>query len=529
MYRLMIVDDEWEALKGMRDTLPWEQWGFEVAGAASSGEEAWSLIETDTPDVLLTDIRMDEMSGISLIDRVHQKYPEIRSVIISGYSDIEYYRKALEYKVFDYILKPSREEDFSKIFRKLRELLDQERNKEEQYHYFKDHWNKNREALLESFFCDLAEGIYREAGELDEKAQEFGILLPRKVYVVEIGWRREDGGEADGDRAKVKSCAQKHFRCNDGFVFVNKRQMVTVITPNTVGEGQLERRIRDMRREAWAEWGISLCFGISSMAAITETDAAMKEADIALHQMIFMETEQIFSYQDLIFDEDCTVIQFPAEPVIHGVFLNGDIDWERELERFFRCFKRKYIYDYSQLDFLCIQMYLELLRYADQREIPVLETCSRAEFAEELASIYTLSGKQALLTAKISQMARSVMGTEVKSRLVRDIDQIIRENYCSFHMSLNFIAEKTGRTVNYLSAVYKNETGKNINDEIMRWRMEKAKRLVAEGQMKMYRIAESIGYTDSSYFAKLFKRFTGLSPASYRETVALQKEEKLYD
>lgn len=59
--------------------------------------------------------------------------------------------------------------------------------------------------------------------------------------------------------------------------------------------------------------------------------------------------------------------------------------------------------------------------------------------------------------------------------------------------------------------------------------MEKAKRLVGDGQMKMYRIAESIGYTDSSYFAKLFKRYTGLSPASYRETVARQKEEKLYD
>ena len=50
MYRLIIVDDEWEALKGMRDTLPWEQWGFEVAGAASSGEEAWSLVETIIPD-----------------------------------------------------------------------------------------------------------------------------------------------------------------------------------------------------------------------------------------------------------------------------------------------------------------------------------------------------------------------------------------------------------------------------------------------------------------------------------------------
>ena len=67
---------------------------------------------------------------------------------------------------------------------------------------------------------------------------------------------------------------------------------------------------------------------------------------------------------------------------------------------------------------------------------------------EELADIYTLSGKQALMTAKISQMAKSVTGTEVKSRLVRDIEQIIREDYSSFNMSLNYIAEKTGRTVN---------------------------------------------------------------------------------
>ena len=529
MYRLIIVDDEWEALKGMRDTLPWEQWGFEVTGAASSGEEAWTLVEADIPDVLLTDIRMDEMSGIQLIDRVHQKYPEIRSVIISGYSDIEYYRKALEYKVFDYILKPSREEDFSKIFSNLRALLDQERSKEEQYHYFKEHWNKNREALLESFFCDLAEGAYRETGAIEEKASEYGISLPQNAYVVEIGWRRDNAEENDKDRIKIRSCVQKYFRSSDGFVFVNKRQLITVIVSGTLGEAQLERKIRELMREVWAEWGIGLCFGISSMTDITETAEGMKEADIALHQMIFVESEQIFSYQDLIFDEDCTVVQFPAEPVINGVFLNGEADWERELERFFSYFKRKYIYDYRHLDFLCIQMYLELLRYADKRGIPVLETCSRAEFAEELADIYTLSGKQALMTAKISQMAKSVTGTEVKSRLVRDIEQIIREDYSSFNMSLNYIAEKTGRTVNYLSAVYKNETGKNINDEIVRCRMEKAKRLVGEGQMKMYRIAESIGYTDSSYFAKLFKRYTGLSPAGYRETVARQKEEKLYD
>ena len=76
---------------------------------------------------------------------------------------------------------------------------------------------------------------------------------------------------------------------------MNKEQLVTVISPEVVGEAQLERKIREMLREAWAEWGIELCFGISSLVGMKEMAEGLKEADIALHQMIFMETEQIFS------------------------------------------------------------------------------------------------------------------------------------------------------------------------------------------------------------------------------------------
>ena len=118
----------------------------------------------------------------------------------------------MEYKVCDYIVKPSREEDFAKILGNLRTILDQERSKEERYHYFMEDWSKSMEALLESFFCYLSEGSYREIGEISEKASEFGILLPLKGYVVEIGWRVEDGEEEDAGRTEIRRCAQKYFR-----------------------------------------------------------------------------------------------------------------------------------------------------------------------------------------------------------------------------------------------------------------------------------------------------------------------------
>ena len=130
-----------------------------------------------------------------------------------------------------------------------------------------------------------------------------------------------------------------------------------------------------------------------------------------------------------------------------------------------------------------------------------------------------MAAKQPPKNVKVLAILRLHVNGEVKSKLVREIDAIIKTEYANFNMSLQYIAERTGKSSNYLSAVYKNELGKNINEEIIYYRMEKAKELVASGSMKMYKVAESIGYADSSYFAKLFKKYTGLSPAKYREMV----------
>ena len=104
MYKLIIVDDEEEVRKGMFYEIDWNALGFDGVAQAENGIEAIALIEQYQPQVILTDIRMEKMDGMELIDHVKISYPEIEIVLVSGYSDIEYYQKALEIKIFGYLL-----------------------------------------------------------------------------------------------------------------------------------------------------------------------------------------------------------------------------------------------------------------------------------------------------------------------------------------------------------------------------------------------------------------------------------------
>ena len=106
MYKVFIVEDEVIVREGLRDNIPWEQYGFSFVGEAADGEVALPLIRRARPDVLITDIRMPFMDGLSLCRVVKEELPDIQIVILSGYDDFEYARRAIEIGVEKYLTKP---------------------------------------------------------------------------------------------------------------------------------------------------------------------------------------------------------------------------------------------------------------------------------------------------------------------------------------------------------------------------------------------------------------------------------------
>ena len=99
LYRILLADDEEEVRKAIIRKIPWEQLGFTVVGDAENGEEALEKVEQLKPDVVITDIRMPYMDGLTLTERIRQKYPSIKVLIFSGYDDFEYAQQAIKLKV----------------------------------------------------------------------------------------------------------------------------------------------------------------------------------------------------------------------------------------------------------------------------------------------------------------------------------------------------------------------------------------------------------------------------------------------
>lgn len=113
--KVLLVDDDYLALEGLQLMLDWEYFNGELVGCAVNGIEALSLIKTTQPDVVISDIKMPEMGGLMLAKHIHQNFQEIHMILLSGYSEFEYAKKALQYGVSDYILKPVTRQKISEL------------------------------------------------------------------------------------------------------------------------------------------------------------------------------------------------------------------------------------------------------------------------------------------------------------------------------------------------------------------------------------------------------------------------------
>lgn len=125
MYKLVIADDEYEIRHGLVNYYPWEEIGFEVIGQASNGKEALELISEGNPDVLLCDIQMPIMTGIEVIEEIHQQGSPVLTIFLSGYQDFHYAQSAIKYGVKNYILKPTKFTDLTEAFMQIKKVLDQ--------------------------------------------------------------------------------------------------------------------------------------------------------------------------------------------------------------------------------------------------------------------------------------------------------------------------------------------------------------------------------------------------------------------
>ena len=224
MLKVFLVEDESIVREGLRDNIPWQQYGYEFVGEASDGEMALPLIQKTKPDVLLTDIKMPFMDGLSLSKLVHQEFPDMKIIIISGYDDFEYARGAILVGAEQYLLKPITRAAMQKVLAELKTKIETEREQKTYQEKFQSEVREYEQFSRTDFFVKVFEGrmpvqdIYEEASKLSLKinAPCYNILL-FNLQEKRIG---ENGGMESEDFARKREELLHYFiRYPENLVF----------------------------------------------------------------------------------------------------------------------------------------------------------------------------------------------------------------------------------------------------------------------------------------------------------------------
>ena len=184
-YSVLLVDDEEDVIRVIMKKIDWERMGFTVIGYAHNGVEALEMVEECVPDVVLTDIKMPYMDGLAMSRKLKERYQNIKIIIFSGFDEFEYAKEAIDIEVEQYLLKPVNAEELDKVFSRIRETLDHERDEQRNIDKLNQYYMESLPLLQESFYTSLIEGRV-QPNEMEKYLESYQIHLEAPFYVVTV-------------------------------------------------------------------------------------------------------------------------------------------------------------------------------------------------------------------------------------------------------------------------------------------------------------------------------------------------------
>lgn len=529
MYRLLIVEDESTIAHGIAESIPWEQWGFQVIGICGDGEEALAFIEKDRPDIVLSDIRMPKMDGIALMEYLHKHAPDIKMIILSGYSDFEYLQRSIRNHVTEYLLKPTDVDEFEEAFARLKKQMDEERKQERSQEIL--HEQQMMNALLKGYGYDeeaVDERFYQKENAC------FGVAI----------FRLDALGSCDAVENAQALFEQKQAVCAAlrasrpayekkirAAYFCNFEEEISGIFELDEGcEEALMEAVSCAMEAVEASCLRTVSAGISKLYDdYRMLPQCYEQAKCCIGQMIYSQRPQtLLRYAQLektVFDYD--KITFDDSYLLHCI-LNEDVSgMKAALATVFDKLRDKVVPDYRYADRLAEGMLLAISRKMLKYQLRPEKLMHEHGYAYvDLAKKRTLAEKEQLLgdifelfTAECARQQEKNSKTGELARLIR---AIVDEEYASNQISLEYLAERVHKSTAYISKIFKNEFACNFSTYVTEKRLEKSRELLEDPLRKVYEIAGELGWADVSNYIKLFRKKYGMSPEEYRRKLTKQ-------
>ena len=528
MYKVFLVEDEIVVREGLRNNIEWEQCGFTYIGDAADGEMALPLIREIKPDLLLTDIRMPFMDGLALCALVRKELPNTKIVIISGFDDFAYAQQAIQIGVEQYLLKPVTKAKMIEVLTGLKKKMDRDAGQKNYLEQFLQEAHEYEQFSRRRFFEQLTAGlmpvkeIYEAAEELnlDINAQSYNIVA---LFLNSVSLSGENPDRyTDALAVLQERLVQFFIACPEYLLF--KSSVTTYVILVKGNPEQIEARTANCienicRRceeyEGEVVWHIASGKPIMRLSAVSEC---------------FSEVMKIISFRHMC----------PHEHILTEACLNK---WKQSTATSSTVdpeLVRKFLADGmpEEVDLFLVQLLgkngddlLKSLMFSQYFSMTIF--LKTVEFVESLGCrsddflTAELRGKLKEtnpIAVKNNMKQIIIMGLEIREResrkhyrdLLTQALSYIESHYSENTISMNGVAKEFNISPSYFSAVFSQEVGQTFVEYLTQKRMDAARRLLLQSDMRSSDIAAAVGYKDPHYFSYIFKKTQGCTPRDFR-------------
>lgn len=534
MYKIMVVDDEIWFREGIKSSIQWNKYDAEIIGDARDGAEALEVIECERPNIVFADIRMPAMDGLELTAAIKEKYPNIKVIIVSGYEDFEYARKAMSLGVSYYLTKPVDVDQLICIVNKVKHEIEKEKEECVLRQKIDQQLRESLPLLREKFLNNLINGEIKKVPEIKSKLGFLNIPLQLRkylVFVLDIEYHKQifsEQQEMDEQlvRFAVYNIVDEILQSEKDILIFNRgNNSITGIATfnNQANDALINIRVSKLFTKFMGLvqkfLKVTLTIGASKINNNWEkiNEAYQQAMDAVKCKLIFGKGQAIF-YHDInvAYKENIHLNFIDREELLDALklcdmdkvknILNVNLDELRE---------KSYI-EIDRIQQIYLRILGDITNFAD--DMGASENIFKGNPFKKLLNLSTIEDINSWLINICSKITELIISLREERNMntVQKVIEYINNNY-SKDISLNSAAEHVSLSPAYLSRLFKKEVKKSFIQCVMEERLKKAKELLCNTDKKMYEIANEVGYSDMRYFTKMFKSLEGITPSQYRE------------
>lgn len=513
---ILIADDEELTRKGIISSIDWDALGITKIDCADDGLHALECTKDAPPDILLTDVRMPRMDGIELSKRLRERNPDCPIIFMSGYSDKEYLKAAINLKAVSYVEKPFVTAEITEALSEAVALVQKQRLQTESNQFFlQESSSKLALSLTQPGACAHLDTTVKQLFDSIVPDQYFTTMIIRTdpMFFQLPDSRLQTFFARIDQLLSAYHMAELHTMKHASHVILH---LYGAKKPENHIFVYICQQIRDMlRSEGMTQFHIILGDTVKNCENVYRS---YNNAVLLLQSSFFAPYESIYTpfeegtsvsvtwmqqlpdrFGQILASRDQSAAQSICEELQQTLHGNRNLLPNQARDLYYKLF-----------------MVLSKQQYESKISLPVDSPAMQSPL-EQINGCKTHDELHALLSNAIKQYFEILSTAVPDSSTLFLVKEYISSNYSDSNLSIKDISEHVHLSSSYLCTIFKTETGQTLNQYLTNFRIEKAKQMLSDPRNKVNEIAAQVGYCDCNYFGKTFKKVVGLSPSEYRE------------